>query len=53
MKIKETKKENSILVDLRTIRDKISNELAGMTPEQIVSHLQKKKTLHPTAFGNK
>jgi len=47
MKTKEIKKEKSILVDLRAIRDKISNELTGMTPEQIVEHLKKKKTLHP------
>ena len=49
MKTKEIKKENSILTDLRSIRDKISNELSGMTPEQIVDFLKKKKTLHPTS----
>ncbi|MDE3144690.1 MAG: hypothetical protein KGL19_11085 [Bacteroidota bacterium] len=48
MKTKEIKKEKSILTDLRTVRDKISNELTGMTPEQIVEYLKKKKTLHPT-----
>jgi|JFJP01.1.fsa_nt_gi hypothetical protein len=47
MKTKEIKKEKSILVDLRSIRDKISNELTGMTPEQVVEYLKKKKTLHP------
>lgn len=47
MKTKAIKNEKSILVDLRSIRDKISNELTGMTPEQVVEHLKKKKTLHP------
>ena len=47
MKTKEINKEKSVLTDLRSIRDKISNELTGMTPEQIVEHLKKKKTLHP------
>ena len=51
MKTKEIKKEPSVLADLRSIRDKISNELTGMTPEQIVEFLKKKKTLHPTRFG--
>jgi len=49
MKTKEIKKEKSILVDLRAIRDKISNELTGMTPKKIVEHLKKKKTAHPIA----
>lgn len=49
MKTKEVKKEHSIMADLRLIRDKISNELNGMTPEQIVEFLKKKKTLHPTS----
>ncbi len=53
MKTKEIKKEKSILVDLRAIRDKISNEMTGMTPEQIVEHLKKKKTLHPTGVFDK
>ena len=46
MKTNELKIEKSILADLRLIRDKISNELSGMTPEQIVDFLKKKKTLH-------
>ena len=49
MKIKEFKKDESILIDLRSIRDQISNELAGMTPEQIVEYLKRKKTLHPVS----
>lgn len=49
MKTKEIKKEQSILADLRLIRDKISTELSGKTPEQIVEFLKLKKTLHPTA----
>jgi hypothetical protein len=50
MKTKELKSDESLLNELRSIRDKISNELAGMTPEQIVEHLKKKKTLHPTWY---
>jgi hypothetical protein len=46
MKTNIIKKEKSILTDLRLIRDKISNELTGMTAEQVVEHLKKKKTLH-------
>ena len=49
MRTKEIEKEKSILTDLRSIRDKISNELTGMTPEQIVDYLKKKKTLHPSS----
>jgi hypothetical protein len=47
MKTKEIKKGTSMLTDLRSIRDTISVELKGMTPEQILEHLKKKKTLHP------
>jgi hypothetical protein len=46
MKTKE-KKDKSILTDLRSIRDNISEELKGKTTEQIVEYLKKKKTLHP------
>jgi len=47
MEIKDSK---SVLVELRSIRDKISTELKGMTTEQIVEYLKKKKTLHPEAW---
>jgi hypothetical protein len=50
MKTKDIKKEQSVLADLRLIRDKISSELAGMTPEQIVEFLKKKKALHSTSI---
>lgn len=50
MKNKEVKNEKSILEELRTIRDKISNELKGKTPEQIVAYLKTKKTLHPQVW---
>lgn len=53
MKTKEIKKETSILTDLRSVRDKISAELKGMTTEQIVEYLKKKKTLHPTSVWQK
>lgn len=50
-KTKEIKKDKkSILTDLRSIRDKISEELKGMTTEQIVEYLKKKKTLHPPSY---
>ena len=49
MKTKEIKTDKSILTDLRSIRDKISNELNGMTTEEIIEYLKKKKTLHPTS----
>jgi CO dehydrogenase/acetyl-CoA synthase beta subunit len=49
MKTKEIKKQKSILTDLREIRDKISNELAGKTTEEIVEYLKKKKTFHPSS----
>jgi len=49
MQTKEIENDNSILIDLRSIRDRISTELTGMTPEQIVEYLKKKKTLHPTS----
>jgi hypothetical protein len=47
MKTKEIKNAPSILTELRSIRDNISNELKGKTTEQIVKYLKKKKTLHP------
>ncbi|MBS1495914.1 MAG: hypothetical protein JSU03_09905 [Bacteroidetes bacterium] len=47
MKIKELKKDNSLLSELRVIRNKISEELKGLTTEQIVDYLKTKKTLHP------
>jgi hypothetical protein len=53
MKIKEIKKDKTILIELRSIRDKISKELIGMTTEQIVEYLKKKKTLHSTSVWPK
>ena len=53
MKTKEIKKDKSILADLRSVRDKISNELKGMTTEQIVEYLKNKKTLHPLSVWQK
>jgi hypothetical protein len=49
MKTKKNKKTKSMLADLRSVRDKISEELKGMTTEQIVEYLKQKKTLHPTS----
>lgn len=53
MKIKKIKEEKSLLTELRAIRDKISEEIKGMTPEQIVEFLKKKKTLHSTRVWQK
>jgi hypothetical protein len=53
MKTKEIKKEKTILSDLRSIRDKITNELKDMTTEQIVEHLKNKKTLHSKTVWQK
>ena len=53
MKTEEIEKGKSILIDLRCIRDEISNELKGMTTEQIVEYLKNKKTLHPTSVWQK
>jgi hypothetical protein len=47
MKTKKTEKQKSLLFELRSIRDTISGELTGMTPDQMVAYLKKKKTLHP------
>ncbi len=49
MKTKE-KKDQSILANLRSIRDKISEDLKGMTAEQKVEYLKKQKTFHPTSI---
>jgi hypothetical protein len=46
METKEVKKDSSILTELRSIRNKISEELKGKTPDQIIEYLKKKKTLH-------
>lgn len=53
MKTKEIDKSKSILTDLRSIRDKISEDLKGMTAEQIVEFLRNKKTLHPVSVWQK
>ena len=43
-------KEKSILKELRTIRENISNELKGKTTEQIIEYFKQKKTLHPASW---
>lgn len=53
MKTKETKDNKSMLSELRSIRDKISEELKGLTIEQIVEYLKKKKTLHSVSSWQK
>lgn len=53
MKTKEIKKDKSLLTELRSIRDKISEEFKGKTTEQIVEYLKTKKTLHPKRVWKK
>lgn len=53
MKIKEIKNEKSLLINLRQIRDKISNELKDKSADQIVEFLKSKKTLHPISVWEK
>jgi hypothetical protein len=49
MKIKDnSKKDKTLIEQLREIRDKLSFEMKDMTIEQIKEYLRKKKTLHPT-----
>ena len=43
MKTKKTKEEKSLITELRVIRDKISEEISGMTPEQVVDFFKEKK----------
>jgi len=49
MKTKE-KKQKSVLLQLRDIRDKLSLEIKDMTYEQLKEYLDKQKTLHPTVI---
>ena len=53
MKTKEINKDKSLLDELRSIRDNISQELKGMTTEQIVEYLKNKKTLHSKSIWQK
>jgi hypothetical protein len=45
MKTKE-KKQKSVLLQLRDIRDRLSKEMKAMTYEQLKEYLDKQKTLH-------
>lgn len=49
MKTKE-KKEKSIMVQLREIRDKISLEIQNMSTEEIREYFKKRRALHPTMY---
>lgn len=53
MKTKQIIKEKSLLIELRTIRDKMNEEMKGLTSEQIVKFLRNKKTLHPKSVWGK
>lgn len=45
MKTKE-KKEKSVMQELRDIRDKLSEEIKDMSPEELKDYLGRQKTLH-------
>lgn len=45
--------EKSIMLQLRGIRDKLSAEMQGMTPEQIKEFINSHSILHLKAFWDK
>jgi len=45
MKTKE-KKEKSVMQQLRDIRDRLSEEIKDMSPEELKEYLGRQKTLH-------
>ena len=47
------KKEKSVMQQLREIRDKIGEEMKGMTPEQVKEYLDSKPSLFPDAPWSK
>jgi len=49
MKTKE-KKEKSIMLQLREIRDRISLEIKNMSAEEIMEYFKKRRLLHPTMY---
>ncbi len=53
MKTNTTKNKDSVLKELRNVRDKISDELKGKTTDQIVEFLKAKDTLHPKSVWQK
>jgi hypothetical protein len=44
-----TKRDKTLIEQLREIRDKINLEIKDMTFDELKDYLKKKKTLHPTA----
>ena len=46
-------KQQSIMEQLREIRDNLSAELKNMSPKQVKEFLDKQKTLHPKEFWDK
>jgi len=45
----KVKKEKSVLIQLRDIRDKLSADIKDMTHEQLKEFLRQQKTLHPAS----
>lgn len=52
-KIKETKKEKTLIDELRQIRDKINLEIQDLSLEQLKHYWKTKETLHPTRVWQK
>jgi len=46
----EKKEQNSMIKELRKIRDKMSLEIIEMTKKEIKEYFAKKRTLHPTRY---
>jgi hypothetical protein len=49
----KTKDKTTVMQQLRDIREKISDEIKGMTIEQLNEYFKNQKTLHPAAHWRK
>lgn len=47
------KKDKSVMLELREIREDLSSEIKDMTPDQLKKYLEGKKTLHPAKAWKK
>ncbi|MGB3075866.1 MAG: hypothetical protein WBB36_11125 [Chitinophagales bacterium] len=48
----KVKKEESVMQELRTIRENLSDHIKNMTPDQLKEYISKQKTLLSTPKGN-
>ncbi|WP_196937123.1 hypothetical protein [Sphingobacterium hungaricum] len=48
-KEKKTKKELSVVQQLRQVRDKINDEIKDLSPKELMEYIKKQKTLRPTS----